>query len=281
MKARFWTVILFLVPQLSLGQSAPEIPARVLRTADILGVRAQVEELAQLRATPQHDELREMAGMQRLQGTVVAAALDGDSVNARIDYESARLQEVQAFLSAKRDRRVNLANLGNLVIGTGVGAVGSGLQLIGPAQHAGNIVSTSAGFVGTLLSILGLREAKGKVRAPGFTPAMLAEPLGRIPAEESAYPAVIWKYLTTPDPNLPRGESPQQHARFEWTSFGHIKDKPDEKTLAALTSTGKDGTPLSIDVIGDRVAMLADLRAHVSAMQVDLAELLRFVVAEK
>lgn len=281
MKARILTVLLIILSPLLPAQISPEIPARVQRTADILGVRAQIVELAAMRSTPQHDELREMRLVQNLQGAVVAAALDVDSVNARIDYESARLNEVQAYLSARRDRRVNLANLGNLVIGTGVGAVGSGLQLIGPAQHAGNIASTVAGFGGTLLSILGLREGKGNVRAPGFTPAMLAKPLGRSAAEENAYPGVIWTYLTTPDPNLPRGESPQQHARFEWTSFGHIKDKPDEKTLAALTSTGKNGTPLGIDVIGDRIAMLADLRAHVSAMQVDLAELLRFAVAEK
>src|SRR5439155_6220627 len=52
-------------------------------------------------------------------------------------------------LSARRDRRVDLLNLGNLFIGGGVGAVGSGLQLISSAEHAGNVVSTSAGFGGT------------------------------------------------------------------------------------------------------------------------------------
>lgn len=76
-------------------------------------------------------------------------ALDVESVNARIDYETAHLQEVQAYLSARRDRRVDLLNLGNLFIGGGVGAVGSGLQLISSAEHARNVVSTSAGFGGT------------------------------------------------------------------------------------------------------------------------------------
>jgi len=281
MKARLCTALLLIVPSIAFAQTAPEIPLRVLRTADILGIRSQIVELAAVRAMPQHDELREMRLVQNLQGAVVAAALDVDSVNARIDYESARLTEVQAYLGARRDRRVNLANLANLVIGSGVGAVGSGLQLIGPAQHAGNIASTAAGFGGTILSVLGLRQQKGSVRAPGFTPAMLAKLLGKEPGEGSDYPPDVWAYLTTADPTLPRGESGQQHLKFEWTSFGHLKDKPDEKTLEALTSTGKEGTPLSIDVIGDRIPMLADLRAHVSAMQVDLADLLRFVIAEK
>jgi hypothetical protein len=267
------------------GQTADSvnaIPARVVRTAKLLGVQSQLSELAELRSKPQHDELREMHLVQRLQGMAIASMLDVQSVNARIDYETARLQEVQGFLSARRDRRVNLLNLGNLVIGSGVGAVGSGLQLISSAQHAGNIVSTSAGFGGTILAILGLRQPRGLVRAPGFTPSMLTEVLGSAPPQQlSEYPAEVWSYLMEPDPDLPRGSSPQQHLMFEWTTFGHIKAKPDPKTIAALTSTGKDGTPLSIDVIGDRTAMLADVKAHVGTMLVDLAELMRFVVAEK
>ncbi len=264
----------------TLSQVQPQVPARVLRTAEILGVKSEIEEMARLRATPGHDELREMTLVQRLQGTVIASALDVDSVNARIDYESARLSEVQQYLSARRDKRVNLVNIANIVLGTGVGAVGSGLQLIGSAQHAGNIVSTSAGFGGTVLSVLGLRQPH-VLRAPGFTPAMLAKPLGAEPGQGSEYPADVWAYLATPDPNLPRGESGQQHLMFEWTSFGHLDESPDPKTISALISTGKDGTPLSINIIGDRLAMLGDLRAHVSAIQVDLAELMRFVVAAK
>jgi hypothetical protein len=110
---------------------------------------------------------------------------------------------------------------------------------------------------------------------------MLAELLGATPTQQSNYPAEVWKYLTTPDPSLPQGFTPQQHLLFEWTSFGRIKEKPDPRTLAALTSTGKGGAPLSIDQITDRTAMLADVKAHVGTMMVDLAEMLRFVLTEK
>jgi hypothetical protein len=259
---------------------APQpIPPRVLRTAALLGVQSDIADLQDLRSNPQHDEVREMKLVQRLQGMVIASVLDVDSVNARIDYETARLQEVQSYLSSRRDRRVNLLNISNLVLGSGVGAVGSGLQLISSAQHAGNIVSTSAGFGGTILSLVGLRQPKGLVRAPGYTPAMLTQLLGGAPPAESSYPADVWAYLSSPDPVLPRGSSGQQHLMFEWTSFGRIKEMPDPKTIAALTSSGKEGTPLSIDVIGNRIAMLADVKAHVGTMQVDLAELMRWVVA--
>lgn len=281
MKATLPLFVLLISPFVCAQTTTDKIPPRVLRTAEIMGVRAEVEALAAIRSTPQHDELREMGVGQRLQGVVVATALDVESVNARIDYETARLQEVQGYLSAKRDRRLNLLSVGNIVIGTGVGAVGSGLQLITSAQHAGNIVSTSAGVGGTFLSFLGLRQPKGIMRAPGYTPAMLAKVLGKNPPAESDYPEVVWKYLATPDPQLPRGESGVEHLKFEWTSFGHLKEKPSAKEIDALTSTGKGGAPLSIDAIGDRTAMLADLRAHVSAMQVDLAELMRWVAGSR
>jgi len=67
----------------------------------------------------------------------------------------------------------------------------------------------------------------------------------------------------------------------EWTRYGHLKEKPDPKTMAALTTTGKDGTKLSIEMIGERTTMLADVRAHISTMLVDLAELMMFVAQQK
>jgi hypothetical protein len=78
--------------------------------------------------------------------------------------------------------------------------------------------------------------------------------------------------------SLPRDSTGIEHLKFEWTSLGQLDEKPSEKTLDALTSTGKGGPPLSIDVIGTRTTMLADVKAHVNAMQVDLVELMRFVV---
>jgi hypothetical protein len=273
--------LLILYPAILCAQGRVEgqqIPARVLRTAEIIGTRTDIEDLAKLRQSAARDELKEISLVQHLQGMIIATSLDVDGVNARIDYETARLQEVQSDLAGKRDRRLSLLNVANLVLGSGVGAVGSGLQLIGSAQHAGDIVSTSAGFGGTMLSLLGVRQSRGIVRAPGYTPSMLAKLLGKTPTQDSEFPPEIWKYLTTPDSNLPRTSTGQQHLLFEWTTFGHLKEHPAPRTIEALTSTGKDGTPLNIDIIADRTAMLAETRAHVGAMKVDLAELMRFVV---
>lgn len=67
----------------------------------------------------------------------------------------------------------------------------------------------------------------------------------------------------------------------EWARFGQPKEKPDPKTIAALITNGKDGTKRSVEMISDRTAMLADVRAHVSTMLVDLAELMTFLTHEE
>jgi hypothetical protein len=109
---------------------------------------------------------------------------------------------------------------------------------------------------------------------------MLTKLLGGSPRDPSGYPPEVWVYLTTPDPALPDRKTGQEHLMSEWARFGHLKEKPDSKTIAALTTTGKDGTKLSVEMISDRTAMLADVRAHVSTMLVDLAELMTFLAEE-
>src|SRR5207245_4173998 len=70
-------------------EPSENLAPRVLRTAEMIGVRSQVEELLQLRSAPKRDDIRELRLAQRLQGVVIASALDVESVNARIDYETA------------------------------------------------------------------------------------------------------------------------------------------------------------------------------------------------
>ena len=55
-------------------EPSENLPPRVLRTAEMIGVRSQVEELVQLRSAPKRDDIRELLLAQRLQGVVIASA---------------------------------------------------------------------------------------------------------------------------------------------------------------------------------------------------------------
>ena len=76
MKAGLLIVLISaLISTLSAQTTEPNenLPPRVLRTAQMIGVRSQVEELVQLRSAPKRDENRELLLAQRLQGVVIAS----------------------------------------------------------------------------------------------------------------------------------------------------------------------------------------------------------------
>src|SRR5215831_21021925 len=86
-QGRFFTgglivLISALMSTLSAQTTEPgeNLPPRVLRTAEMIGVRSQVEELVQIRSAPKRDEIRELQLAQRLQGVVIASALGVESV---------------------------------------------------------------------------------------------------------------------------------------------------------------------------------------------------------
>jgi hypothetical protein len=62
-----------------------------------------------------------------LEGTMVAS-FQVDGVLAEISNEHAHLFELGALLQARRDRAVNLANVANLITGTGLGIAVNALQ---------------------------------------------------------------------------------------------------------------------------------------------------------
>jgi hypothetical protein len=261
-----------------------DLPDRVSKTGELIGVKSQLLELVRLRETPagtEEGQIRELLLVQQLQGAVLKTQLELQSVRARIDYEVSRLDEIQSSLSARRDRRANIVNISNLVLASGVGAVGNGLEISSTTAKAGSIVATVAGAAGTVLSVAGLQQ-KGGVHTVGQTPSMLAEMFNRPPLSSSEYPPVIWQYLNAPNQRLPSDMTPREALFQQWVASGRLTSSNPAQTgplVNSLTSSGVNGIPLGIGIIADRVAMLADLRAQVAEMDVDLSRLIRFITA--
>lgn len=252
---------------------------RIPRTVAMLNIEADMKRLEAMAGTPDdRTRLALILATQRINSAVLAAQLDVQAVEAQIDYEIARVQEVQNFLSSRRDRRQSLTNAANIVMGSGVGAIGSALSIKASTATAGAVVSTAAGATAVLLSVIAARQ-KGGVRSLGYTPAMLAPILDPAPAERS-YPPVVWAYLTTPDPAVPRARTWCEHLMSQWEDLGRLEASGSAqraRQVKSLTATGITGVPVSIDEISDRAAMLADVRSHVASMQVDLSALMRYI----
>lgn len=281
-------LLLFLAFSVKAQQSTPsataDLPDYVSKTAELIGVHNQLLELIRLRESPAgtpESQIRELLLVQDLEGAVLRTQLEVEGMRAGIDYEISRLNEIQSYLSARRDRRANIVNISNLVLATGVGAVGNGLAISSTTTKAGAIVATAAGVAGTVLAVAGLKQ-NGGAHAVGLAPNMLAEIFNRPPVAGTEYPPVIWKYLNTPNHRHPEHLTPRESLFQQWVESGRLSssDPAQAGPIAdSLTSSGVNGLPLGIDAISNRVAMLADLRAHVFVLDVDLQDLIRFVIA--
>jgi hypothetical protein len=94
----------------------------------------------------------------------------------------------------------------------------------------------------------------------------------------SDYPDDIWTYLNSVPPGGTLEGSRKEQLLAEWLSAGRISlaNTPKSKQkIALLTSTNAADKKLHLDSLGERGAMLADVRNRVSLMNRDLRELMQ------
>jgi hypothetical protein len=278
-------VFLFVFPvsgsagQRCLSPAELSVPRSVWLTAEEIGAQSRLCELLTLRkaraistALPANSLLIEAVALK-----VVRASLAIDYTIARINDEIAELNDINFVITSNRDKQLSLLNLGNLVLGTGVGAVGSSLAVPKNTAQAGNIVAAISGGVAVGLSVAGSElEEGGKAAVLAGTPTMLAQVLGRQPPADSTYPKPVWKFLNTPTAETPHGRSWREALIEHWKQTGRLSSLNGYKA-ALLTAGGAQDARLALDDIKDRVAMLSDVRAKVDLFKEDLIELVDYL----
>jgi hypothetical protein len=145
-------------------------------------------------------------------------------------------------------------------------------------SDAGNAINFAAGGISTAFSLHGFRQVHGGRRPGWVLPNMLAAFFGRPEEQHSYYPEDVWSYLS----NVPLGEGTQasrkQQLLDSWREAHRLDvlNSPQSKQrIALLTSTNAADKKLTIDVLNQRSAMLADVADEVVQMKEDLAEILR------
>lgn len=207
---------------------------------------------------------------------IVAASLDVNYTVGRIDDEIDRLDDAEEAIATRRDRRSSLMNLANIVVGTGVGAVGSGLAIKSGTAQTGNIVAAAAGVFATGLSVAA-REVKAQASGEiGLTPAMLAEIIGRTPNTVSKYPRSVWAFLNTNGPQNRPYVTWRSDLIQGWERLGWLRPSSGEN-IETLTTVGLQNLRLSGGAIERRAAMLADVRAKVSLFNSRLRDITDYI----
>jgi len=209
---------------------------------------------------------------------VVAASLEVDATIAQIDNEIAQSNEVRGYLSDKRDKAVNRANLLSIVSGGTLGATSAGLQLPSGENKASSIVGIAGGVLSSTLAISGIRAQKGGTRLFDLSSNMLAELFDRSTLDDSCYDPIVWSFLNEVAPTDEEGLTRKERLIQTWITLKRT-DPPSTSTgknkIDRVTSQPSDKLPLTIDDLEDRSAMLQDVRAKISFLKRDLAALLR------
>src|ERR1700734_3811342 len=167
---------------------------QVIRTARIIQVLPEISQLNEL-VHNQSDASKITPVRQLIIQKVLAASLEVDATIAQIDNEIAQSNEIRGYLSDKRDRAVNRANLLSIISGGTLGATSAGLQLPSGENKASSIVGIAGGVLSSSLAISGIRAQKGATRLFDFNSNMLAELFGRPELEDSRYDPIVWSFL--------------------------------------------------------------------------------------
>jgi hypothetical protein len=288
---------LLLTPPLIYGQTLTlEEPARVANprapntqqpklspgaeeVSSEIGVTPLIERLYRLpeRGVGGTMSLDALSLRQEITEAVVGASLEVDGVIAEIDSELAQINAIRTDLEARRDHAINLNTIANIVASGVTGVVGTALQFKNSTANLGNGIGVAGAGISTLLSLIGLRQQRGGHKALGVAPNLLARLFDKKPEFHSDYPAEVWTYLNAVPPAEPGTATRRALLIKRWTELGRLEPMETPKgqrKIELLTSSISQQRSLTIDVLDDRGAMLADVRAQVSLIKRDLSKLM-------
>jgi hypothetical protein len=267
-------------PEASITQ-LPKLSPGAQEVATEIGVTPLIERLSRL---PERDRgvggpmsLEALSLRQEITEAVLGASLEVDGVIAEIDNELAQISAIRADLEARRDRAIGLNTLANIIAGGATGVIGTALQFKNSTANLGNAIGVAGAGVSTVLSFIGLRQQRGGHRALGVAPNLLAKLFDKKPEFHSDYPAEVWTYLNAVPPAEPGNETRRALLIKRWTDLGRIESIETPKgqsKIDSLTSSISQQRSLTIDLLNDREAMLADVRAQVSLIKRDLSKLM-------
>jgi hypothetical protein len=211
---------------------------------------------------------------QHISERIMAASLQVDATIAQIDNEIATADEVHGYLSDRRDKTVNRANLFGILLGGGLSATSSVLQLSTNLDTASSALDIAGGSASVGFALMGIHAQKGGSARFDFNSNMLAEFFDRPTLPTSRYPATVWAFLNEPSPTSPEHLTRKAQLLKTWVVVQRIGSLSNADKIARVTSEPSEMLKLSIDDLEDRAAMLQDVRARISFLKRDLGNLL-------
>jgi hypothetical protein len=243
-------------------------------TEQLLGILPEVTQLQKLSVSATSDAWQILWLREQITERVLHTYLEFDAANAQIDTEITRADELHSYLSDRRDDVVTRDNLFGIIIGGGLSATSSGLQLSSKLGRPASFVGLAGGVASAGFGLMGIHAQTGKTAEFDFESNMLAPFFDRPALPNSVYPPIVWTLL-----NQPSGDDRALPTRKEqllrlWLRVKRIDSLDSKVKIDHLTSQPSQSFKLTIDDLEDRSAMLHDIRSTISYLKLDLAAIL-------
>jgi hypothetical protein len=257
------------------AQNAEPPRPNLENTEQLIGVLPQVTEIEKLSASAGSEARWQIVRLhEQIAERILLAELELDATNARIDREIAQADELHSYLSDRRDDVVTRANLLGIVIGGGLSATSSGMQLSSKLGKPASVVGLVGGVASAGFGLMGIRAQNGRTAEFDFESNMLAPFFERPALPSSNYPPVVWTLLDQPVLEDPEHLTRRQELLQLWVRVKRIDSLDSKDKIDHLSSQPSQRFKLSIDDLEDRAAMLHDVRARISYLKLDLAAIL-------
>jgi hypothetical protein len=262
-----------LVPMGASADEGGDDEARARQLASMLDLDVQLDVIRHAPPPTTVDEsIAHLHAVERAMVTLSRAELDADGTRARLQHEEFESKNAHDLVEAGHERSVARWNIAAVLVGSASAIVGAGTDFGDEtAVKWGNGVLIAGAAVAAAFSIVALVKRDGG-RAPFTIETNLLAPLfGRSATTRSQYPAWIWRYLDTPLAGA--GSSIRQGLIDKWTREGRLPRHDRERRIALLCEPLGTARRIDADVLDDRADMLADVRASVAGLSIDLQRL--------
>jgi hypothetical protein len=259
----------------AVAQSPDLAQPNLENTERLLGILSEVTQLQRLSSSAAPADRWQLLWLhEQITERVLHAYIEFDATNAQIDTEMTRADELHSYLSDRRDDVVTRDNLLGIIIGGGLSAVSSGLQLSSRLGKPASVVGLTGGVASAGFGLTGIHAQNGRTAEFDFESNMLAEFFERPSLPDSVYPPIVWTLLNQPAANDHAGRTRKEKLLRLWLQVRRIDSLDSKEKIDHLTSEPAQGFRLSIDDLEDRSAMLHDVRSTISSLKVDLAAIL-------
>jgi hypothetical protein len=205
------------------------------------------------------------------------------AVIAQIESDTLETLEIKTALENRRDSSQKTNSKANIWANGVLSGLGQTLQIpfeTAPdsrAEYSGEVTSATADFAAVGLGYLALHQSKGIALNGYVRPNMLAKIFMRPNDARTEYPDSIWRYLNSVPPGSKSNQARRQLLIDRWVELGRIQPLNTEKGRQysrELAGTVLQPNAVNVDMLEDRVAMLADVRVEVSQIYKELLNMM-------